>query len=97
MKRVCVCCVSSYLKVFNNVDHLSGGIRVCDGALVCHGPQLSKSGDKLLQSSIRNIGPILLQHGQLGLRLRIVHGMAAEDVPCSENDWFIQTFSAGDS
>ena len=55
-------CVSSYLKVFDNVDHFSRGIRVGDGALVGHGPQLSKGGHKLLQSNFRNIRAILFEH-----------------------------------
>lgn len=35
----------SYLKVFDNIDYLSGGIGVGDGALVSHGPQLSKGSN----------------------------------------------------
>lgn len=52
--------LSSYLEVFDNVDHLTSGIWVSDGALVGHGSQLSKGGYELLQSSIRDVGAILL-------------------------------------
>lgn len=50
---------SSYLEVFDDVDHLSSGIGVGDGALVGHGPELSKGGHQFLQSGIGNIGAVL--------------------------------------
>lgn len=78
--------MSSHLEVFDNIDHLSGGIGVGDGALVGHGPQLSKGSHQLLQSSIGNVGAVLFQHCQLRLRLWIVHSMAAKDITCSEEN-----------
>lgn len=73
---------SSHLEVFNNVDHLSCGVGVGDGTLVSHGPQLSKGSYQFLQSSVRNIWAVLLQHRQLCLRLWIVHSMAAKNITC---------------
>jgi len=72
---------SLYLQVLDDIDHLPGGVRVGDGAVVGHGAQLSKGGHQLLEGGVRHLGPVLLQHGQLRLGLRVVHGVAAEDVP----------------
>lgn len=77
--------VPSYLKVFDNIDYLSGGIGVGDGALVSHGPQLSKGSNQLLQTCIWNIWPILFKHCQLSLGIWIVHSMAAKYVTCLED------------
>ena len=79
-----MCSSHRYLEMLDNVDHLSGGVGVGDGALVGHGAQLSEGGDQLLQRGVGNVWSVLFEHGQLGLRLRVVHGVAAEDVACSQ-------------
>lgn len=71
--------------MLDDVDHLACGVGVGDGALVGHGPQLPKSSDQFLQRGVRDVGPVLFQHGQLRLGLGIVHGMAAKDVTCSQH------------
>lgn len=78
--------MSSYLKVFDNIDYFPGGVGVGDGALVGHGPQLSKGSNQLLQSSIRNIRPVLFKHRQLSLGFWIVHSMATKNITCLEDN-----------
>lgn len=69
----------------DNVDHLSGGVRVGDLALLGHGPQLPEGGHQFLQSGVRHSGSVLLQHRQLGLRLWVVHSVAAENITCAQD------------
>lgn len=77
--------VASYLQVFDNVDHLSSGVRVGDLALFGHGPQLPEGSHQFLQSGFRYTWSVLLQHLQLSLRLRIVHSVAAENITCAQD------------
>lgn len=72
--------------MFDYVDHLPGGVGVGDGAPVGHGPQVPEGGHQLLQRGVGNVGAVLLQHRQLRLGLRIVHRVAAKDVPCAEDE-----------
>lgn len=73
----------SYLQVFDDIDHLSGGVWVSDGSLIGHWPQFSKRGHQFLQRGVRNVWTIAFQHLQLSAGFWIVHSMAAEDITCS--------------
>ncbi len=72
---------ADYLQVFYDVDHFSCGVGVGDCSLVSHGPELSECSHQFLEDCIRNVRPILLQHGKLSLRFGVVHCMAAKYVP----------------
>ncbi len=72
---------ADYLQVFYDVDHFSCRVGVGDCSLVSHGPELSECSHQFLEDCIRNVRPILLQHGKLSLRFGVVHCMAAKYVP----------------